>query len=100
MNGPGEWATGIIKGGAKNDLGNYRAITLLSVVGKLLLGILNEQLTELVEKYDIGNENQAGFRNGYRTTDHIFTLNTIISHTKLHFIYSHIKPYRNGCITI
>ena len=82
---PDEWAAGIIvilfKGGAKIDLNNYRGITLLSVVGKLLVGILNEQLTKLVEKYNVVNENQAGFRKGYRTTDHIFTLNAIISHT-------------------
>ena len=76
----------LFKRRAKNDLGNYRAITLLSVVGKLLVGILNEQLTEFVEKYKIVNENQAGFRNSYRTTDDIFPLNAIISHTVISFI--------------
>ena len=75
---PEEWAVGIIvilfKGGERNDLNNYRGITLLSVIGKLLVGILNERLTKFVEKYKIVHENQAGFRKGYRTTDHIFTL--------------------------
>ena len=51
---PEEWAAGIIvvffKGGEKNDLNNYRGITLLSVIGKLLVGILNERLTKFVEK--------------------------------------------------
>ena len=42
---PEEWALGIIvilfKGGERNDLNNNRGITLLSIVGKLLVGILN-----------------------------------------------------------
>ena len=40
---PEEWALGIIvilfKGSERDDLNNYRGITLLSVVGKLLVGI-------------------------------------------------------------
>ena len=63
---PGEWAVGIIvilfKGGEKTDLNNYRGITLLSVTGKLLVGMLNERLTKFVEKFKIVNENQAGCR--------------------------------------
>ena len=82
---PEEWAVGIIvtlfKGGERNDLNNYRGITLSSVIGKLLVGILNERLTKFVEKYKIVHENQAGFRKGYRTTDHIFTLYSVINHT-------------------
>ena len=82
---PGEWAVGIIvilfKGSEKTDLNNYRGITLLSVIGKLLVGMLNERLTEFVEKFKIVNENQAGFRKGYRTTDHIFTLFSVINQT-------------------
>ena len=82
---PEEWAVGIIvilfKGGERNDLNNYRGITLLSVIGKLLVGILNERLTKFVEKYKIVHENQTGFRKGYRTTDHIFTLYSVINHT-------------------
>ena len=82
---PEEWAVGIIvillKRGEKNDINNYRGITLLSVIGKLLLGMLNERLTKCVEKHKIVHENQAGFRKGYRTTDHIFTLYSVIHHT-------------------
>ena len=82
---PGEWAVGIIvilfKGGEKIDLNNYRGITLLSVIGKLLVGMLNERLTKFVEKFKIVNENQGGFRKGYRTTNHIFTLFSVINHT-------------------
>ena len=82
---PEEWAVGIIvilfKGGEKNDINNYCGITLLSVIGKLLVGMLNKRLTKFVEKHKIVHENQAGFRKGYRTTDHIFTLYSVIHHT-------------------
>ena len=43
---PDEWMAGIIvmlfRGQANNDLNNYRGITLLSMVRKLLVGILNK----------------------------------------------------------
>ena len=82
---PEEWAVGIIvilfKGGERDDLNNYRGITLLSVVGKLLVGILNERLTKFDDSIKLLHENQAGFRKGYSTTDHIFTLFSIINHS-------------------
>ena len=60
-----EWAVGIIvilfKGDEKNDLNNYPEITLSSVIGKLLVGILNERLTKFVEKHKIVHENQQDF---------------------------------------
>ena len=40
-----EWALGVIvilfKDGDKSELNNYRGITLLSMLGKLLVGVLN-----------------------------------------------------------
>ena len=79
---PDEWALGMIvilfKEGTKSDLNNYRGITLLSMLGKILVGVSNNGLWEVVDKYEIHKENQAGFRQGYRTTDHLFTLTTII----------------------
>ena len=81
---PEEWALGIIvilfKGRERDDLNNYRGITLLSIVGKLIVGILNEHLTKFYESTKLLDENQAGFRKGHRTTDHIFTLFSIINH--------------------
>ena len=42
---PEEWALGVIvilfKEGTKSDLNNYRGITLLSMLGKILVGILS-----------------------------------------------------------
>ena len=81
---PEEWAIGVIiilfKDGETNDLNNYRGITLLSVLGKILIGVLNDRLSELCLKDNILDENQCGFRKGYRTSDHIFTLLTLINH--------------------
>lgn len=44
---------------------------------KLFTSILNNRLTKFLDTYDALNENQAGFRKGYSTVDHIFTLNAI-----------------------
>ena len=82
---PEEWAIGIIvllfKGGDKTNLDNYRGITLLSIFGKLFLGILLQRLQNTVSKYDILCENQIAYRKGYQTSDHIFTLRALIEHS-------------------
>ena len=79
-----EWAVDIIvpisKKGITADLNNYRGIALLNVAGKLLSSVLNNRLEKVTAKFATLGENQAGFRKGYRTTDHIFTLSAIISH--------------------
>ena len=89
---PEEWALGVIviilKDGIKSDLNNYRGISLLGMLGKILVGVLNNRLWEVVEKFEFLKENQAGFRKGYRTTDHLFTLTTIINH----YVLKNIKP--------
>ena len=83
-NFPEEWVLGVMvilyKNGTKSDLNNYRGITLLSMLRKILVGVLNNRLWEVVNKYEFLKENRAGFRQGYRITDHIFTLTTIIDH--------------------
>ncbi|MCG8033764.1 MAG: reverse transcriptase family protein [Candidatus Thiodiazotropha taylori] len=64
--------------GAQSDPENYRPITVLSCLSKLFTSILNNRLTHFLDAFDLLNENQAGFRKGYSTTDHIFTLNALI----------------------
>ena len=79
---PEEWSVGIIvvlfKGGDETDLNNYRGITLLSIFGKFFLGVLLERLNGVVSQFEILEQNQIGFRKGYQTSDHIFTLRAII----------------------
>ena len=60
--------------GSKSDPKNYRPITLLSCIGKIFTSILNDRLNVYFEQFTILNENQAGFRHGYSTTDHMFSL--------------------------
>ena len=58
---------------------NYRPITILSCLGKLFTSILNTRINSFLEDFELLNENQAGFRKGYSTTDHIFLLHSLIS---------------------
>ena len=80
---PESWSLGLIipiykKKGDKRDCNNYRGITLLSCVGKLCTSIVNERLKEYCELNKIIDENQAGYRAEYSTTDHIFSLKALI----------------------
>ena len=64
--------------GSKSDPDNYRGISLISCLGKLFTAAINDRLTNFVELNKIIGEEQAGFRAGYSTQDHIFALHTII----------------------
>ena len=46
----------------KEESGNYRGITLLSVVSKVFRKILNNRLVECLERERVMHEGQAGFR--------------------------------------
>ena len=77
-----EWCSGIIRPLYKNkgpitDPENYMGITLLSSTSKLFTACLNRRLLRYVEDNILGKE-QAGFRDGYSTTDHVFVLKHII----------------------
>ena len=79
---PDSWLEGVIKpiykrSGDPKELGNYRPITILSCFGKLFTAILNERLNNFLKHNSALNENQAGFRSGYSTVDHIFTLHVL-----------------------
>ena len=75
---PKEWSKSIIvpihKKGDANIPDNYRVIALTSVLSKVYAHILNKRLTCWAEQEEKILEQQAGFRAGYSTIDHIFTL--------------------------
>ena len=80
---PEAWLEGIImpiykKKGDPLKPENYRPITILSCFGKLFTAVLNQRLNNFLNEHHILEENQAGFRAGYSTYDHIFALHAII----------------------
>ena len=78
---PAAWATGIIrsiiKGGIKNNPGNYRGISLLGCISKIFTGIIDKRLVNWTEKRKLFGYSQAGFREGKGTVDHIFVLRAL-----------------------
>lgn len=80
---PDSWSEGYVcpiykNKGNPNDVDNYRGITILSCYGKLFTCILNNRLHTYLENSGLMCEEQAGFRKGYSTTDHIFNLKCLI----------------------
>ena len=79
---PRQWKEGLIvnlfKKGYREQPGNYRGITLLSVVGKVFCKILNNRMVQHLDKGGVLHEGQAGFRMNRSCTDNIYTLNEIV----------------------
>lgn len=73
---PKDWTVGLIcpvfKKGSKDQCSNYRGITLLGVLYKVLSNIILRKLTRYTE--EILGDYQCGFRVGRGTTDQIFVL--------------------------
>ena len=64
---PQDWkianSTPIFKKGSKADVSNYRPISLTSVPGKLLEGIIRDRIVEHLNKFKLLRNSQHGFRN-------------------------------------
>lgn len=67
------------KGNPKN-IGNYRPISLLSSVYKLFTSILQSRMTPKID--DCQPIEQAGFRSGFSTTDHMHVTQQIVEKYK------------------
>ena len=64
---------------------------MLYVGGKIYSYILNKRLTQQIEDNKMLNEAQTGFRQGYSTIDHVFTLlalvqKQLLNHGNIYFI--------------
>ena len=80
---PDVWTTGSIvpifkNKGSVHEPDNYRGIAILSCFGKLFTSVLNQRLSDYLDNFGLLDEEQAGFRGGYSTVDHIFALKIII----------------------
>ena len=58
----------IFKSGAKTDISNYRPISVLPAISKILEKLANSQLNEYLDRNNITNNNQYGFRK-FRSTE-------------------------------
>ena len=83
---PTDWRTSeyvpIPKKGDLQRCENYRTIALISHASKVLLIIILERIKNIIEK-EIAEE-QAGFRSGRGTRDHLHNLRTILEKTIAH----------------
>jgi endonuclease/exonuclease/phosphatase family metal-dependent hydrolase len=72
------------KKGGKSDIGNYRPISLVSHVYKIFLKIIESRISGTLDHQQ--PPEQAGFRPGLSTTDHLHALNQIIEKCQEHNI--------------
>ena len=79
---PKQWREGLIvnlfKKGDKEDPGNYRGITLLSVVGKVFCKVINNRLVQYLDCGGKLHEGQTGFRVGRSCMDNAYVLNEVV----------------------
>ena len=65
---PHVWKTSVIrpifKNGKKNDYGNYRPISILPIVEKVMEEIVTTRLNNFITKYKLINKMQFGFQKG------------------------------------
>lgn len=77
---PKQWNNAVTillhKKGNITDLQNYRPISLLSHLYKIFMKIICNRLTSKLDFYQ--PTEQAGFRSGYGTNDHLQTIKTLI----------------------
>lgn len=62
------------KKGEKEDLNNYRPITLVPVLSKIFEKVMYSRITSFCDKYEIINKDQNGFQKGKSTVLAAFTL--------------------------
>ena len=72
----------LFKSGDPLDPGNYRPITVSSVIIKLFTKIYQTRLSTLFEEEGILEDNQIGFRPGRGTADAIALINALIAKYK------------------
>ena len=76
------WAIGVIslilKDGDDEDPNNYRAITVINSLAKVLAIMINARLEKWCIEQKIIRKEQIGFEKESRPADHLFVLKTLV----------------------
>lgn len=70
--------TPVFKSGDVDDVNNFRPISVLTVISKVLEKIINNRVIGFLDKYNILSNAQYGFRHGISTHDAIKDLSSLI----------------------
>ena len=57
----------LYKGGAKDDINNYRPISILPTLSKLIEKVIQKHLMAYLNSFDVLHKYQSGFRSGHST---------------------------------
>lgn len=71
--------TPVYKSGERVDANNYRPISVISAISKVVEKLINKRLISYLNKFNILSENQFGFRQNRSTEDAILTLTDLIT---------------------
>ena len=75
---PNKWKEATIiplfKGGNKNDVGNYRPVSLLPIPGKIIERVVHANLSKFLNRNEVITDKKGGFRKGFSTMSSIADL--------------------------
>ena len=83
----------LFKKGSNLDVGNYRPVSILSIISKILERAIYTQLEEYLEDNNLLCELQSGFRNSYST-------DTCLVHLMDHIRNNNSKGFYNGMVIL
>jgi hypothetical protein len=72
--------TPVYKSGDRDDVSNYRPISVLPALSKILEKLLNKRLLNYLNTFNILSASQFGFRQGKSTEDAVGALTSLITH--------------------
>jgi len=78
------WSEGIVSPlfeiGDRNNVANYRCVTLLSCLSKSFTIVINKRISSYCDTYNTVSDAQFGFRKESSTTDATFALLALVQH--------------------
>ena len=91
---PSDWRVGevvlVLKKNPPTKIENYRPITLISCISKLMTKILASRISAAAESSNILGPEQQGFRKGRCCEDNIFIINSILSKVQEKKLIAHL----------